>query len=76
MGMGVGRAALLRLGWEGMLMLTAQQLREGSRYAVEEAGRETDPQFKKRWASHALALAQLAEEIERREKARAVDQAA
>ena len=56
-------------------MLTAQQLREGSRYAVKAARREADPQFKKLWASHALALAQLAEDIERRKKAR-VDPAA
>jgi hypothetical protein len=57
-------------------MLTATQLREGSRYAGDVARRETDPQLKQLWASHALALVQLAEEMERREKARSLDQAA
>lgn len=57
-------------------MLTAKQLREGSQYARDVARREIDPQLKQLWASHALALAQLAEEMERREKARSLDQAA
>ena len=52
-----------------MPMLIGKQLREGSRYAVDVARREADPQLKQLWAKHALALAQLAEEIERREKA-------
>ena len=57
-------------------MLIVKQLREDSRYAVDVARRETDPQLKQLWASHALALAQLAEQMERPEKARSLDQAA
>ena len=57
-------------------MLIVKQLREESRYAVDVARRETDPHLKQLWASHALALAQLAEEMDRREKARSLDQAA
>ena len=57
-------------------MLTSKQLREGSRYAGDVAQREADPRLKQLWASHALALAQLAEEMERREKARSLDQVA
>ena len=57
-------------------MLIVKQLRDDSRYAVDVARGETDSKLKQLWASHALALAQLAEEIERREKARSLDQAA
>ena len=57
-------------------MLSAKQLREGSQYAGDVARRETDPQLKQLWASHALALARLAEDMKRREKVRSLDQAA
>ena len=48
-----------------MLVSTAAELRENSRRAREMATEETDPYFKRMWASHALALARLAEKVER-----------
>ena len=52
-----------------MLVSTAAELRENSRRAREMATEETDPYFKRMGASHALALEQLAEKIERGEVA-------
>ena len=48
---------------------TPRELRENSRSARQMATEETDPYFKRRWASHAFALAQLAEKVERSEGA-------
>jgi hypothetical protein len=48
-----------------MLVSTSADLRETSRRAREMATEETDPYFKRMWASHALALAQLAAKVER-----------
>ena len=50
-------------------MSTPTQWREASRIAREAAAKETKPKMKKMWAAHALALALLAEQIERREEA-------
>ena len=50
-------------------MSTPAQWREASRIAREVATKETDPKMRALWASHALVLAQLAEQVERREKA-------
>jgi hypothetical protein len=49
-------------------MPTPAQLRDGSRLCVQAAEKEATPEIKRRLASHALALAQLAENIERRER--------
>lgn len=46
-------------------MLTPAELREQSRLYREASAKESVPEFKRRFASHALALAQLAERIER-----------
>src|SRR5580700_1747894 len=48
---------------------TPAELRENSRSARQMAVKEADPYFKRMWASHALALDQLAEKIERGEGA-------
>jgi len=48
-------------------MSTAAEFREESRLYRQEAIKEADPHFKRRLASHALALAQLAERLERKE---------
>lgn len=48
-------------------MSTPAQWREASRIARKAAANETDPKMRVLWASHALALAQLAEQLERRE---------
>ena len=48
-------------------MSTPAQWRDASRQASEAAERETSPHLKQLWANHSLALAQLADEIERRE---------
>jgi signal transduction histidine kinase len=48
---------------------TPAELRKNSRSARQMATEETDPYFKRRWASHAFALAQLAEKVERSEGA-------
>jgi hypothetical protein len=59
-----------RMLWEGtMPILTRAQLREDSRLAKQIAEKKTDPHLKRAWASYALALAQLAEQIERRDEA-------
>lgn len=50
-------------------MSTPAHWREASRIAREVAAKETDPKMKQMWASHAFALAQLAEQIERRKTA-------
>ncbi len=55
--------------WEGILVSTPAQWREASRIARKAAANETDPKMRVLWASHALALAELAEQVERREKA-------
>ncbi|MDE1903474.1 MAG: hypothetical protein KGI46_06430 [Alphaproteobacteria bacterium] len=47
-------------------MTECETLRDQSRVYLERAMRETDPRFKQLLARHALALAQLAEQIERR----------
>ena len=48
-------------------MSTPAQWRDASRQASDAAERETSPHLKQLWANHSLALAQLADEIERRE---------
>lgn len=48
-------------------MLTPAELRELSRSYRKTAETTANPHFKRYLASHALALAQLAENIERRE---------
>ena len=48
---------------------TPRELRENSRSARRMAAKEADSYFKGMWASHALALDQLAEKIERGEVA-------
>jgi hypothetical protein len=53
-----------------MLMLTPAELRHNSRVFRHSAMSEDNPRLKLRLASHALALAQLAEAIEREEAAR------
>jgi len=50
-------------------MSTPAELRELSRRSREAAAKEKTPQIKRGLASHALALAQLAERIERKEAA-------
>jgi hypothetical protein len=52
-------------------MPTPADLREESRLCRQAAQEEPDPKFKQLWANHALALAQLAEKIERDDKKRA-----
>jgi hypothetical protein len=47
-------------------MPTPAQLLEASRTYFRAAEKEATPEIKRRLASHALALAQLAEETERR----------
>lgn len=59
-----------------MAIVTPVQLRENSRAALEIARHEEDRHFKGLWADYALALAQLAEQIERREKAAAAKELA
>jgi hypothetical protein len=51
-----------------MLMLTPAELRHNSRVFRHSAMSENNPHLKLRLASHALALAQLAEAIERATK--------
>lgn len=46
-------------------MPTPAELRERSRFYRRMAGKETEPHLKRHLAAHALALAQLAEKIER-----------
>jgi hypothetical protein len=46
-------------------MLTPAELREGSRRASELALNETTPHLRQALATHALALAALAEKLER-----------
>ena len=46
-------------------MPTPVELREASRLTRLAAVKESDPHLKRRLASHALALAQLAEQMER-----------
>jgi len=57
-------------------MPTPTECREGSRLFREAAGRETEPHLKHGLAGHALALAQLAEKIEREEATINRDEAA
>ena len=52
-------------------MIDAAELREQARRYRQTANHETTPQLKQMLASHALALAQLAERVERREAAQA-----
>ncbi len=52
-----------------MRLSTSAELRDDSRIAREIEHEEADPELKRLWAGHALALAQLAETIERREEA-------
>jgi hypothetical protein len=47
------------------MLLTPAELRERSQLYRQAAERETTPEIKRRLASHALALAELAERIER-----------
>jgi hypothetical protein len=49
-------------------MPTPPQLRDASRLYCQAAEKETTPEIGRRLASHALALIQLAEVIERRER--------
>jgi hypothetical protein len=51
-------------------MLTPMELRGQSRIYQEESANETMPEIKRRLANHALALALLAEKIEREEAER------
>jgi hypothetical protein len=51
-------------------MPTTAELREASRLARLAAAEESVPQLKRRLANHALALAQLAERMEREEAER------
>ena len=46
------------------------ELRENSRLYREEAKKEVDPYLRRSLLSHALALAQLAEKVEREETAK------
>jgi len=48
-------------------MIDAAELREQARRYRQTANHETTPQLKQMLASHALALAQLAEKLERAE---------
>jgi len=50
-------------------MRTPAELREASRLAREAASAEAELHIRMRLANHALALAQLAERIEREEEA-------
>jgi hypothetical protein len=52
-----------------MPLSTPAEWREGSRIAAQIARKEANPELKRLWAAHALALQQLAETIERREEA-------
>lgn len=51
-------------------MLTPLELREQSRFYRTASAQETVPALRRRLASHALALAQLAERLEIEERAR------
>src|SRR4029077_17880343 len=66
-----GARAPAHLWWgvHTMRLSTAAELRDDSRIAREIERKEADPELKILWAGHALALAQLAETIERREEA-------
>jgi hypothetical protein len=55
---------------EGSVMLTPAELRAGCRLASQASKEESASPLKRMLASHALALAQLAEKIEREEAAR------
>ena len=58
------------MSWEGMMpILTPAHLREDSLLAKQIAEKKTDPHLKRAWANYALALAQLAEQIECRDEA-------
>jgi hypothetical protein len=50
-------------------MMTPTELRDEARLYRQAAAEESEPHLKRRLASHALALAQLAEMIERDEAA-------
>jgi hypothetical protein len=64
------RLRRLPTSWEGtMPILTPAQLRDDSRLAKQIAKKKTDPHLKRAWASYALALAQLAEQIDHRDEA-------
>jgi len=54
---------------EGTMPTTAN-LREESRLCRQAAQEESDPHVKQLWSSHALALAQRAEKIEREDEER------
>jgi hypothetical protein len=54
--------------------LTPAQLREDSRSARQIGATETDPHLKRLWASYALALSELAEQIERGDEAVRVEE--
>ena len=62
--------ARFRLTDEGSAMPTPAELRERSGLAQQAAEREAAPHLKRLLASHAFALAQLAEKIEREEAGR------
>jgi hypothetical protein len=47
-----------------MQILTPAQLREDARSGQQIAEKQTDPNLKRQWASYAVALAELAEQIE------------
>ena len=51
-------------------MPTTANLREESRLCRQAAQEESDPHVKRLWSSHALALAQRAEKIEREDEER------
>jgi hypothetical protein len=57
-------------------MLTVNELREQAQRFLEAVDKESNTHLKRRLAGHALALAQLAETIERRERAEHKDDAA
>ncbi len=51
-----------------MPLSTPAELRDDSRMARQIERKEGDPELKRLWAGHALALALLAEAIERRQE--------
>ncbi len=63
-------ALALLTSWEGdSTVLTPADLRENARLLRGATGKETSSHLKTRLASYALALAQLAEKVEREETA-------
>jgi hypothetical protein len=58
------------MSWEGMMpILSPAQLRADSRSARQIAATEANPHIERLWTSYAVALAELAEQIERGKEA-------